>query len=203
MSSRDDMVIRPLLDPPAASQRVEGAAAPGGPHAAPPSRPGLLGRLLQSRLGGSAVARSASFARSAAAPVAAGAAMLAAILVRTGTGRTFENLGQGMREWLFGDVDEEVTAAQEARAAITSRPDLLRAIAAAGTDSVQPIYQDAYRRALMRARGRSMFMRDPNYQVDQFVDLLILRFQEEATAWWTGKDWMVPAIRSVRAAGVR
>lgn len=204
MSSRDDMVIRPRTGLGNRSVR-ERAAEERRVSVAVGSEGGLRGALRSmARAGIGGLGLGAARYLGATGIAAGGAAALAAIIVRTKTGRSFENLGQQIRQELFGDADEEAASFQMTRMGLAANENLMRFVGENGvTDQVRSVFAIHQKIALRKEQGRSKVMQSQYMEVDGLLDLLILRFQEKMVELWTGNPVYGDLFRLVSAAKPR
>lgn len=117
-----------------------------------------------------------------------GAALVgaAAVAARLGSGRSFENMGQVMREFLFGEMSSDAIAGMEAREVMTGNASFARIVGMQGKANSQmlQVYQGIERVKKMSARGRELLEADPTMQRNGTVDNLILRGQQIVTDAW-------------------
>lgn len=202
--SRDDMVIRPRVDAqPGASaptrarqERVfDRERRPGG------IVPRMLRHALGSRLALGAASGLGRFAVSfgrAAAPrvllanpigLLVGALVTATVVAtRLVSGRSFEGIGQEINNVILGDLDETALASRDAREELLGNPNVARIIGQEGRVNAQ-IGALHKRLAEIRKRdrvGRTLFMSDPEFDVNNTLDILILRGRDKLLEAWHG-----------------
>lgn len=209
MTSRDDMVLRPRIarhGPSAPQARAREARQ----LAQAAERRGVLARLVRARAAsrlvmgrrGVAVAsEAAGLAEGAAARTAARSAVLnpvgmitaaavTAIVVagRLVSGRSFENMGQNVRQILLGDLDENALAGRDARNHLANDSDVARIAGIEGKTNAQmkAIFDDLQEARKRDHLGRELFMQSADFQVNDTLDILILRARDALVAAWNG-----------------
>lgn len=183
MTSRDDMVL------PAHVTEAEGLSSPvperkGRRLLGNRPKSGVLQRMAFARLARIAASRGASssmLARigSRAVLTATSATLLAAIVaavaLRIGSGRTFKNLGQLMNDGILGDMDEEARATYKAKMRVFTNT-VLRGVSQEGrADHVVGIFQGVKERLMETEQGRAIALRVNELTEDSSAEQLMMR----------------------------
>ena len=119
-------------------------------------------------------------------------ATLGVAAIRIGSGKTFEGIGEEVKERLFGDLDEKAIAGAGARNALLAQPGVSAMLGAAEDD---PRYAGVRQQfeAIHRARadhdeialqGRSRVLRSTEFQVNGTLDNIIISAWDRLKAKW-------------------
>jgi hypothetical protein len=188
-SPSDDMVLRPKVDAGHNNVRERASQERLRDHhdkrrrsylQSLRNRLRILSRVRQSSsLAGRAVRppggmRVPAAARAAGSTILAGAVVATVVGVRIGTGRSFENMGANIQDYVFGGMSADAVAAAEAREFITSNPYLARSLRD-NPDQVLGIYEGMRALAHDRAAGRQAAMADRRFQSNSEIDMIVLR----------------------------
>jgi len=119
---------------------------------------------------------------------AIGSAVVVGALVglRLGTGRSFENMGENLKQMALGNLSPDAMADQQARGFIASRPNLLAIMGMedGADDQIHELFRDVRELARRDLAGRARLMRDPRFQANQLIDNLILSGANRLWASW-------------------
>lgn len=204
--SSDDIIIRPKIHA-STGQSATSVRAHAERKQARMGRPkGLIARLARAKMeaGGARrllamTARSAGggfmgglgmgrAARALMNPV--GLAVTAGVLAvvaatRLVSGRSFENMGQQVKKVLLGDGSAEALAGRDARQHLTSNDQVALTAHQIGlTADMSKVFNDMKAVAKQDYQGRELFEQDPRFQVDNTLDMLILRFRDGIVKAW-------------------
>lgn len=221
MSDRDDIVIRPNLGPlrPHEHSPRDRAKQARRLDQAIRRKDGVITRLLRARskLGAARVAgtlgrrAAAGFAeraggrfagRAVFSPVGAVVAAVAVgvvVAARLASGRTFENMGQEVNNLLLGDLDENARASMQARTSLEGRDDVMQMLARG--DRVQgqlrTVFDGLRRVKKKELDGRTLFLSDPDFQVNGKIDQVIERAAEQFKERVLGGNGIQTTIRAL------
>jgi hypothetical protein len=184
----DDVVIRPKLHQGDSATKRVNEDQEARSHRRHLLRRLRVGRLLQ----GTVVARLRGFAPK-------GGAIGVLVLLGMGamrllTGRTFSGMGQDVSDFLYGGLEDTARGKMDARAFMEAKPDVL---AHMGKGHIRAVHADLAAMYSREHEGRRKFLGDRTYQVNEFSDMIFLRFQEAFQAAWKAAN----GDASVRAAG--
>lgn len=221
MTDRDDIVIRPNLGPlrPHEHTPRDRAKQARRLDQAIRRKDGVIARLMRARrnLGTARVVGSlgrravAGFSESAGgrfagravfSPVGAVVAAIAVGIVvaaRLTSGRTFENMGQEVNNLLLGDLDENARASMEARTELEGRDDIMQMLANGDRvhGQLRTVFDTIRRTKKRELDGRTLFLSDPEFQVNGKVDQLIERGAQQLKERVLGGNGMQTAIRAI------
>jgi len=121
-----------------------------------------------------------------AGAIGSAVALGAIVALRLGTGRSFENMSENLKQMALGNLPVEALANQQARAFIASRPNLLETMGQEGgaNEQIHTIFQDVRELARRDLAGRTMFMQDTRFQANAMLDNLILAGTKRAKESW-------------------
>lgn len=203
MTSRDDMVIRPQIDPKQLGAKEQ--ARESRRLAAAKRKRGILRRIVKyktimkaqrraraiartirglnkARAGAAAVRTGSTMAGRAAAGTPWGLLIAAvvvgiAVAIRSISGRSFENLGQQLNTMFLGDLDEEARSKMQIRNQFLGDRELTAIVGYEGkiNSQIRSVHKDLYDLALQEQRGRTRFMEFKDFQVNSTIDMLIIR----------------------------
>lgn len=146
-------------------------------------------------------------ARGAGRVVGIVAIVLEAIIVggraaRAVSGKSGRLIDAEDADTMLGALDEQATAAAEARGFIESRPNLLRVIAQQGkvNSQIVAIAAEQERISLIRARGADLIARDPDFDSPDTLIAKIIAKSQEANLKGLA-DEAAEAIRSTTGQG--
>lgn len=195
--ARDDMVWRPRFGKAGAAHapRVATQRRAARETAA---RRGIVARFLKRKLltdvagralAGTQLAGIRRVGRFAANPVvlaAAGAVLVFLAAARLASGRSFENMGQMLQKDLFGDLTPEASAKIRTRNQLSGDDGLMAHVAARGTKDAQfgALFDALYQQNLLATKGQQSIMNDPHFQVNGFLDMVLLRLRDKIKESW-------------------
>ncbi len=136
---------------------------------------------------GEEVAFAGRMARGGIAIVIAAALAVAA---RLHTGRSFENMGQAVREFVFGGLDEKAIATETVRERLLADRQLLATI---GYEGIKPEHRQMFAELVRQEeavqRGRSAFMQATTFQQNGLADIAILAMTHGRAARVFEQEW--------------
>lgn len=140
-------------------------------------------------LGAASSGRSAlgAAARAGVVGVAVGAAVVGIIaLTRVLSGRSLENLGATLNKAVLGDLDEEARARMEVKRDFQGDANVARFIQQRGgvTDELRQIGGDLIEMRKRKLVGASLFVEDPDFQVNSNLEILATRAATKLGAVW-------------------
>lgn len=186
-TARDDVVIRPRLEP-------SGAATPVRERTdvvvrkVRERRQGLLRSLVKRAL---RMRMLRAAARTAGVPVPGIGAGLRKLgpwaipvvfglgIARVISGRSFEGMQEDAKQWLLGDMDDRAVGAKAAREFLTQDPSIGGNMT---PGHARRVFTDMNRHFTAMETSRQGFMQDRAYQVDGAFDIAALRAAEAAKA---------------------
>lgn len=133
-----------------------------------------------------AFARNARMLANPYVAIAAAVIVATAIAVRLGTGRSFENMGNNLRTFLFGDASSDAIAGMEAREMLAGDERFARIVGMEGkaNSQMREVFEGLKRIRKIDALGRELMENDPEMQRNNTVDNLILRAQQLTIESW-------------------
>jgi hypothetical protein len=215
--SFDDMVITPRLETQISAPRVKARVDRRIDQAK--RRHGLFSRLIRAK----ATRRAAKYvgarlgmrgppgggrALTAGGGVVAGlaiAAVVAAVIAREVSGRSFENMGKNLNSLLLGEVDDDARARMWARDQIIGTPGLAFYVGQQGKvdASIRAIHNDLYKQRLNFEKNRSAIREDKDFQVnDNWADLAVEAVRRIWKKVWASKDMDAEARQFQKAIEV-
>ena len=135
--------------------------------------------------------------------VIAGLAVAGAVVTKIATGRSFEQLGQDLRQRLYGDLDLEAQAASNARRQVTSNNMLMRQLARDGrTGLAKEAFEFIRREELRRLRGRRVLERafTVNSTADNFIETRVAAVRRAILRAFGEDSEVVDAARRFKTA---
>lgn len=152
-----------------------------------------IGRMIRRRA--VRTAASAGLGRMASRAGAVGSVAVAAVVVaaavsaRLISGRSFENMGENLAATLLGDSGPESIARRRTREQMQASDGIMYAAGRSGiTKQMRQMGQMLYEQNLREEKGKALFMRDKDYQVNGPLDMMILAFRNKLMALFSGGD---------------
>lgn len=220
--SRDDMVIRPLLDERQAAamtraredRRFAGGRRKGGilnvaMRALRARKLKRLRRRFESEAKVVGAARRGAHASQYLAPkgkvplsplglILTAGVVGVAVAARQISGRSFENLGNQLNRMLLGDMDDKARAAISVRNHFSSDRHLAWIAGKEGevTSQMRSIQKDLLDFAERYEKGKSLFLEAKEYEVPTTIDMLINRIRKLFRDEFVGSD-LAADVRTV------
>ena len=184
MQFRDDMVIKPTLERARAATPTR--AREGRVVLGDRKKGRLLRRAAQARTARRLTRRGAGRGGAKIAGRLAGmsfvvASVVALVAARILSGRSFGGMGAEVKRVVLGDVALRDIARESATRQLLADPHVLRVAARTGSDNPQirrlhhVLESDAY----LEAKGAATILEDKFFDVNNTIDLLILRAQKK------------------------